>query len=214
MVIQQFSKRLRALREEKGLNQSELAESLGVSRGSVSFYENGDRTPDIDFLYKVSSYFQVSTDYLLGISNAKSPEYHHFVEQSGFDALTVEHLLRISGNGRNEWCYEYNKMSFELLLLSPEFDNLLELLREYLEMTISTEPVSRLDDMLVQFDDQVRKLSKDNLCVLSRKVASELFLNRAKEKVGELFKDVKRFADIGGGWAKVMNPEQKNVEGI
>ncbi|MBR6647729.1 MAG: helix-turn-helix transcriptional regulator, partial [Clostridia bacterium] len=38
-TIESFSTKLKKLREEKGLNQSELGEALGVSRGSISFYE-------------------------------------------------------------------------------------------------------------------------------------------------------------------------------
>ena len=39
-VTQIFAKRLRGLRESVGLSQGELAEKLGVSRGSISYYEN------------------------------------------------------------------------------------------------------------------------------------------------------------------------------
>ena len=48
--LSNFSRLLKELRESKGLKQAELAEKLGVSRGSISFYENGDRVPDIEFL--------------------------------------------------------------------------------------------------------------------------------------------------------------------
>lgn len=73
--IGNFSKLLKELRDSRGLKQSDLAEKLGVSRGSISFYENGDRVPDIIFLYKVAEFFGVSCDYLLG-----------FVDDSVFDA--------------------------------------------------------------------------------------------------------------------------------
>jgi len=70
--MKQFSPKLKALREKAGLNQSQLADKLCVSRGSISFYENGDRIPDIEFLCKVSEYFDVSADWLLGLSDVKS----------------------------------------------------------------------------------------------------------------------------------------------
>lgn len=65
-IISTFSERFKTLRESAGLNQSQLAEKLGVSRGSISYYENGDRIPDIEFLYKTSKFFNVSYDFLLG----------------------------------------------------------------------------------------------------------------------------------------------------
>lgn len=61
-----FANRLRELRIAKKLSQTELAEKLGVSRGSISFYENGERTANIDFIYKIAQFFNVSTDFLLG----------------------------------------------------------------------------------------------------------------------------------------------------
>lgn len=69
-----FSERLRELREKrimpsgKPMSQGELGEALGISRGSVSFYENADRTADIETLYSAAKFFNVSVEYLLGIS--------------------------------------------------------------------------------------------------------------------------------------------------
>ena len=65
-VKEVFANRLRELRIAKKLSQVELAEALGVSRGSISFYENGERTADIDFVYKAAQFFNVSADYLIG----------------------------------------------------------------------------------------------------------------------------------------------------
>ncbi len=66
--------RIKELREANCLNQSQLAAELGVSRGSISFYENGDRVPDAEFLYNAARYFHVSADWLLGLSDVKSPD--------------------------------------------------------------------------------------------------------------------------------------------
>ena len=71
-VIEKFSERLRLLRESKGLNQSQLAEKLGVSRGSISYYENKDRIPGIEFLDKTSKFFNVSYDFLLGVKKRQN----------------------------------------------------------------------------------------------------------------------------------------------
>lgn len=64
-----FSTRLKQLRESHGLTQSKLAKALNLSRGAISFYETQSRTPDITVLERVSSYFGVSYDYLLGRSD-------------------------------------------------------------------------------------------------------------------------------------------------
>lgn len=65
-ILESFGKRLRELRQESGLNQIQLAEKLGVSRGSISFYENAERMPDLNLLERAAGFFDVTIDYLLG----------------------------------------------------------------------------------------------------------------------------------------------------
>lgn len=48
------------------MSQADLARLLGISRSTVSSYENGTRSPDKETLLKISACFQVSTDFLLG----------------------------------------------------------------------------------------------------------------------------------------------------
>lgn len=62
-----FSERLRALRKGRKLSQDELGADLGLSRGSISYYEQQNRTAPIDVLYTVADYFNVSADFLLGL---------------------------------------------------------------------------------------------------------------------------------------------------
>lgn len=70
-----FSFRLKHLREKHGLSQAELADKLGISRGSISFYENNSRVPDIDVLGSLCDFFSVSSDYLLGRTDQVVPSY-------------------------------------------------------------------------------------------------------------------------------------------
>ena len=57
---------LKQLREQKKVYQKDVAKYLGVDRTTYVKYENGDSTPNPDMLVKLSDYFGVSTDYLLG----------------------------------------------------------------------------------------------------------------------------------------------------
>ncbi|MBO8168170.1 MAG: helix-turn-helix transcriptional regulator [Thermoanaerobacteraceae bacterium] len=61
--------RIIALRQEKGLTQNELAERLKISRSALSLYELGKRQPDYETLQKIAKYFDVTTDYLLGLTD-------------------------------------------------------------------------------------------------------------------------------------------------
>lgn len=67
-----FGERLRALRVENSLSQESLSKDLGISKSALGYYENCGRTPDIEFLEKTAKYFNVSVDYLLGHSEAKT----------------------------------------------------------------------------------------------------------------------------------------------
>lgn len=58
--------RLRELRKENRLSQEKLGKILGVSKVSVSGYENGNRIPSLDILNKILDFFGVSADYLMG----------------------------------------------------------------------------------------------------------------------------------------------------
>lgn len=88
-----FADRLQGLRNGFGLNQSQLAEKLGVSRGSISYYENQDRTPDIVFLDKVATYFDVSLDYLLGYSYDEMKKDKFLKTEFGFKLRNMINLL-------------------------------------------------------------------------------------------------------------------------
>ena len=59
---------IRDLRTAKKLTQSELAERVGVTKGTISAYEVGTRLPSYDILIKLAQIFRVSTDNLLGFS--------------------------------------------------------------------------------------------------------------------------------------------------
>lgn len=65
--------RLKELRQEKNINQLKLAMDLNITQASVSKYEIGAREPSLEILEKMSDYFGVSTDYLIGRSDIRKP---------------------------------------------------------------------------------------------------------------------------------------------
>lgn len=68
-----FSERLLGLRKGRKLSQDEFGVALGLSRGSISYYEKQSRTAPIDVLYAVADYFDVSADFLLGLKEEPDP---------------------------------------------------------------------------------------------------------------------------------------------
>ena len=66
---------LSELRREKRLSQEELAKIIGTSQSSVGHWESGRRNIPQDKLLQLSKYFNVSIDYLLGISKSRKKYY-------------------------------------------------------------------------------------------------------------------------------------------
>lgn len=60
-----FGDRLKELREDRGLRQTELADKLNLSRNTISSYETNTNEPSLDVLVSISDVFNVSLDYLL-----------------------------------------------------------------------------------------------------------------------------------------------------
>lgn len=65
---------LRRFRQGVGLNQEELADRLGIKRQAYQPYETGKVTPSVGMIIKMSQVFDVSADYLLGLSDEPRPK--------------------------------------------------------------------------------------------------------------------------------------------
>lgn len=61
--------RIKQLRTEYGMLQKDLAERLQLSQQTISLYESNKRQPDYDTLRTLAEFFNVSTDYILGVTN-------------------------------------------------------------------------------------------------------------------------------------------------
>lgn len=66
-----IDKRIILLRKELNMTQEQLSKELNISRESLAKYESCTRTPPIDIVIKLSNYFNVSSDFLLGLSNVR-----------------------------------------------------------------------------------------------------------------------------------------------
>ena len=64
-----FKTRIKELREKEGPSMQQLAEKIGVNKSRVGMWENMGSVPRMDALKKISEFFDVSIDYLLGNDN-------------------------------------------------------------------------------------------------------------------------------------------------
>ena len=61
-----FAERLKELRKGKNMTQVQLAEALGVSKGTIAMWEIGKREPNFETLDRLSDIFDKRIDYILG----------------------------------------------------------------------------------------------------------------------------------------------------
>ena len=66
-----FSERLKMLRREKNISAEDLAQELHINKSTISRYENGKTEPYLPIVLKIAQYFDVSLDWISGISNIK-----------------------------------------------------------------------------------------------------------------------------------------------
>jgi len=64
-----FKERLKELRLEKGLTQTELSNQTGISQAGIAKWETGDRTPNMEYIIVLVKFFGCTADYLLGLEN-------------------------------------------------------------------------------------------------------------------------------------------------
>lgn len=91
--------RLRELRTEKGLLQSDIAKIINKSERAVGFYETGERDMGTETLSILADFFNVSIDYLLGKSNIRNIEeefeFAYHKETEGLSDEEIKEAVRI-----------------------------------------------------------------------------------------------------------------------
>lgn len=71
-VIEILAKRLKVLRQENNYSQYEMADMIGIAQVTYSHYELGRRSVSIQNLVKIAQIYNVSVDYILGLSDVKT----------------------------------------------------------------------------------------------------------------------------------------------
>lgn len=92
-------------RKRQNLTQEELAEKLNISQKSISKYETGARKPSFDTLTQMAKLFDVSTDYLLGVTESRKNNKVPFIEEHDSSqgmAGAIKYWIFKSGFGYDE----------------------------------------------------------------------------------------------------------------
>lgn len=135
--MSQFQSRLKELKERSGKTQARIASDLGVTPQAFSYYING-REPDFDLLIRIASYFNVSTDYLLGKSDVRCLENSVNNEKLGLSEASIESLSEFNACAKGAkpcfmpHVYQERLDVINLLLENEKRSNLLENIASYI----------------------------------------------------------------------------------
>ena len=89
-----FADRVKYLRQSRELNQVQFAQKMGVTKQSVSNWENDNIMPSVEMLEKIADFFNVTADYLLGREDC------HYsggqcLDVTGLTPAQIEHIRQI-----------------------------------------------------------------------------------------------------------------------
>ena len=228
--IYESSKRLRDLRTSRKISHEKLATDIGVSKQLLKNYEQAflnsgiptgaksDKTEaiagmSISTLYKLAKYFNVSADYLLGISpNPTTDKNKNAVcEYTGLSQDSIDIIFDISGDGFTYTNFDTSfdtlaflhdcpadmlKCTLDSLIKSPDFVRLLAYLAKYrlsilelneLEQKTSTSR-KRLESDIDWINETIDEYENVGLFELQEK--AELHLFRAQESIRKIAKQI------------------------
>jgi len=106
-----FGDKLFQLRNDRGIYQKEIAEFLSVSVGTISNYENGVHSPDLETLCKLAGYFHVTTDFMLELTeNANSLEKLNIPMADGYTIGSALNAMQDLSQSSRQQMLKYLKM--------------------------------------------------------------------------------------------------------
>ncbi|MDE6592598.1 MAG: helix-turn-helix domain-containing protein [Oscillospiraceae bacterium] len=186
----EMGKKIRELRNKR--SQDEVAQALCISRGALSFYENGERTPDADVIFRMCEYFNVTSDFLLGLSSVKSynTTLRGVCEYTGLSNISVMHIRNskhINEKKHVALNHFFESSSFK------EFSFYLHILDDiYVEYKSDKEKGICAESVInscfsKDFDDAQKLLSDCGYRVINKAEAFSIFLQRAANEVREAF---------------------------
>ena len=85
-----LGEQIRTLRTARNLSQVQLAMRLGVTKQSVSNWENNNILPSVDMLKKIAQFFSCSTDYLLELDSGRI-----FIETTNLSPEQIAHIQQL-----------------------------------------------------------------------------------------------------------------------
>ena len=201
---EQVGERITVLREARGLSQRDLSDELAklglvVRRETITQWENGTRDLKTEYLAKLSEFFDVSTDWLLGLTDApeRTPAA---VDELGLSPDAVSYLRGLTVLRRDSNVSEAEKRYFPISVLSAmleprDFESVLSWCAEYIRLVntpcsllySTTEEYKKLSAVLGRHGYVVTAPDRLAMCLFSERITNTLekLLEDISKKVAE-----------------------------
>lgn len=205
-----FLARFTEQHNKKERTLEELGVEFGASRQTVANWFSGESMPSIDALVKMAKFYNVSADYLLGLSNTVSVDVNVKAAME-YTGLTEEAIERLHGGFSNPEYYEMDPDDTEkelflrvtsTLIASNEFENMISSLGEaakwaYLEYALNSLQKQHIEAEILAGKTESEPISKDEQDKITAELLSilmdegfyvlEYHLERLQARIAECF---------------------------
>lgn len=125
-----FDAVLKKLRKDRNATQKEVSQAIGADQQTLRRYESGERKPDTEMLLRIAKYYNVSADYLLGLSENSTvePDMKAAVKCTGLSEKSIEKLKGITHFEFDNSVNTENANIIDMFIQSSYFENLISLL--------------------------------------------------------------------------------------
>lgn len=207
--ILEIGKRIRALRENLGLTQLDLAKELNVKRQTVAQWENGERDLKTGYIIALAKFFNVTSDYLLGLSDYKTETKADIGMITGLSDKNIDFLTSIQDKEHksNEAIYHYSLMIInEIIELLSEpnigYANFYGMKGYNTELYCVADALIHTDIYIKQVNDRSDTIEKEPIRpkelveFISKKEYLTSRLMRASEVLYSILDDIIRIGEI------------------
>ena len=180
-----FPKRLRSLIKESGTTMTAVAKEINVTRQAVSQYQDGSTQPNAETIVRIANYFNVSTDYLLGLSDVSSKDLgvRAMCQKTGLCEDSVQMLIRANEIVKIE-CELYESLYFEYKDRKPLYN---------------IYPAKVIDNIIRCLDVELISVTEELLDIAScNSEESDFECNRDYETIYKKYPDLKEYLETHG----------------
>ena len=178
-----LGKKIKQYRKSNNIKQKELADKLGISRATLSYYENGEVEPNIYTLLKLSEIMNCSIDYLLNIDNIDNKiNYSSYIDNNKKNINTPKNIY----------------IDQLKILLKKVERTFIELEQSKKRTDLMYEELKRTKNRLLKIDDLSTKLDSieillENNCSSKKDSIDEYFIDDFSEFGSKIAEDITEY---------------------